>query len=206
VDLRRRAPGNAARARIVAQAAQLASSWGLAGLTIGTLADHLGMAKSSLYTLFGSKEALQLATIESARRTFAEVVVTPSFADGRSGTALLKALASNYLEHVRRRIFPGGCFFTAGAAEYGSRTGEVHDLIARSRTEWEQIICDAATRAGADGELADGVEPAQLGFEVSAMLTGAAIYSVLHDDDRYCDRAQVAIDALLAGDGGGIIR
>ena len=192
-----RAPGNEARARIVVQAARLASSTGLEGLTIGSLADHLSMPKSSLYTLFGSKEALQLATVESARRTFTEVVVAPSFAGHRTGTALLAALAANYLDHVRRRVFPGGCFFTTGAAEFGSRSGDVHDLIARSRAEWEQIVCAAAEQAVANGELAEGVDPAQLGFELCAMLTGAAIYSVLHDDDGYCDRAQAAIDTLI---------
>ena len=63
---RTRAPGERSRARVVEQAAQLATIEGIEGISIGRLADATGIAKSSVYALFGSKEELQLATINAA--------------------------------------------------------------------------------------------------------------------------------------------
>lgn len=82
---RRRAPGERSRGRILAQAARLATVEGLDGLSIGRLAEATGMPKSSVYALFGSKEELQLATIEAARASFVEEVVTPALGPGRPG-------------------------------------------------------------------------------------------------------------------------
>jgi AcrR family transcriptional regulator len=73
-----RAPGERSRARIVKEAAQLATIEGIEGLSIGRLADATGIAKSSVYALFGSKEELQLATINAARDSFIVEVVTPA--------------------------------------------------------------------------------------------------------------------------------
>ena len=64
----RRATSNGARTRtaILQTAADLASVDGLDGLSIGRLATELAMSKSGLFAHFGSKEELQLATVEEA--------------------------------------------------------------------------------------------------------------------------------------------
>lgn len=64
---RTRAPGERSRARVLEQAAALATLEGLDGISIARLAAATGMPKSSVYVLFGSKERLQLATIDAAR-------------------------------------------------------------------------------------------------------------------------------------------
>ena len=74
----RRRRGNRTRESILQAAADLASVEGLEGLTIGRLATALGMSKSGLFAHFGSKEELQLATIEAARRRFVDHVIRPS--------------------------------------------------------------------------------------------------------------------------------
>ncbi|MFD6106705.1 TetR/AcrR family transcriptional regulator, partial [Nocardia salmonicida] len=55
----RLAKGARARATIARRAAELASVEGLDGLSIGRLAIDLGISKSGIATLFGTKEALQ---------------------------------------------------------------------------------------------------------------------------------------------------
>ena len=74
----RRRRGNRTRESILQAAADLASVEGLEGLTIGRLATELGISKSGLFAHFGSKEELQLATIDAARRRFVDHVVKPS--------------------------------------------------------------------------------------------------------------------------------
>jgi AcrR family transcriptional regulator len=195
IERRRRAPGERSRRLILGQAARLATVEGLEGLSIGRLAEATGMPKSSVYVLFGSKEELQLATIDAARSSFLEEVVTPALRAMPPGRERLEMLCEGFLGYVQRRVFPGGCFFVATAAELGARRGRVHDRVAAYQREWRDLLEQTAQEAG---ELADGADPAQLAFELSAILAGANIVAVLHDDDSAIDRARRAVTARLA--------
>jgi AcrR family transcriptional regulator len=193
-----RAPGDRSRRRILEQAARLATIEGLEGLSIGRLAEATGTPKSSVYVLFGSKEQLQLATIEAARASFVTEVVAPALRDAPSGRRRLAALCEGFLSYVQRRVFPGGCFFVATAAELGARPGRVHDRVAAYQREWRELLEQVAREAGEAGELAAGTDPAQLAFELSTILAGTNIVAVLHDDDGAVDRGRRAIAARLA--------
>jgi AcrR family transcriptional regulator len=195
IERRRRAPGERSRRLILGQAARLATVEGLEGLSIGRLAEATGMPKSSVYVLFGSKEELQLATIDAARSSFLEEVVTPALRAVPPGRERLEMLCEGFLGYVQRRVFPGGCFFVATAAELGARRGRVHDRVAAYQREWRDLLEQTAREAG---EPADGADPAQLAFELSAILAGANIVAVLHDDDSAIDRARRAVTARLA--------
>jgi AcrR family transcriptional regulator len=199
-----RAPGERSRRRILEQAARLATVEGLEGLSIGRLAEASGMPKSSVYVLFGSKEELQLATIEAARASFVEEVVTPVVEAGWPGRERLGALCEGYLGYVQRRVFPGGCFFVATAAELGARPGRVHDLVATYQREWRDLLEQTAREASQAGELDSDSDPAQLAFELTTLLAGTNIVTVLHDDDAAIDHARRAVAARLStGLGGG---
>src|SRR5262249_30515563 len=128
---RTRAPGDRARARIVERAAELATIEGLEGLSIGRIAEATGVPKSSVHALFGSKEEVQLATINAARDSFIAEVVGPALNATEPGQTRLLALCEGYLSYVERRVFPGGCFFVAASAELGARPGRVHDEVVR---------------------------------------------------------------------------
>src|SRR5262249_38739798 len=118
------AKGARTRDSILRVAVNLASVEGLEGLTIGRLADELKMSKSGLFAHFGSKEDLQLATVEMARRIFVEHVVQPALAEPE-GMPRLWALCNGWLSHVENHVFQGGCFFTAASFEFDSRSGPV---------------------------------------------------------------------------------
>jgi AcrR family transcriptional regulator len=197
---RTRAPGDRSRARILEQAARLATIEGLEGLSIGRLAEATGMPKSSVYVLFGSKEELQLATVDAAREQFAAEVVIPALAaSAEPGRELLLALCEGYLDHVERRVFPGGCFFVAASAELGARPGRLHDRIAAYQNEWRTLLATQANAAHEHGALPAHTDPSQLAFELGAILAGANILSVLHDDQTSIARARTAVRARLAG-------
>jgi AcrR family transcriptional regulator len=194
-----RAPGQRSRARIVEQAAQLATVEGIEGISIGRLADATGIAKSSVYALFGSKEELQLATINAARDSFITEVVTPAVNASEPGRQRLLALCEGYLSYVERRVFPGGCFFVSASAELGGRPGRVHDEVARIQQQWRDLLGREASAAVEQGELAPGTDPRQLAFELGVILAGTNIVSVLHDDFAAIDRARSAIRNRLEG-------
>lgn len=156
------------------------------------------MPKSSVYVLFGSKEQLQLATIEAARVSFVQEVVLPALSATEPGRMRLLALCEGYLSYVERRVFPGGCFFVAASAELGGRTGPVRDLVARYQQEWRDLLGQEAEEADARSELPPGSDPAQLAFELGVILAGTNIVAVLHDDNATVVSARRAIQHRLA--------
>src|SRR3954470_13676616 len=118
---RPRSDGIRSRRTILRAAANLATVDGLEGISIGNLAAHIGMSKSGLYAHFGSKEELQLATVETALAIFGADVVeqTETIEDPLER---LEAIYERFLDHVGRRVFPGGCFFSSVNAEFGTRS------------------------------------------------------------------------------------
>jgi len=194
---RTRAPGQRSRARVVEQAAKLATIEGLEGLSIGRLAEAAGLPKSSVHALFGSKEELQLATINAARNSFITEVVGPALGSTEPGRERLLALCEGYLSYVERRVFPGGCFFVAAAAEVGAQAGRVHDEVARIQQQWRDLLAAEARTAAGQRELPDSTDAAQLAFELGVILAGTDIVSVLHDDFHAVSRARTAIRTRL---------
>jgi AcrR family transcriptional regulator len=187
-------PSKGARTRdsILEEAARLATVEGLDRLSIGQLAEATGMSKSGLYAHFGSKEQLQLATIERAEEIFIEEVLRPALAAPR-GVARLIALCDAFLSHVERRVFPGGCFFSAAAVEVGSRTGPVHDLIAENQSRWLGMLERLASEAQETGELSAEVDPGQLAFELHALVVGANNAWILNGNSAVLDQARRAV-------------
>jgi AcrR family transcriptional regulator len=192
--------GAKTRATILQAAADVASVDGLDGLTIGRLATDLGMSKSGLFAHFGSKEELQLATIEEARQRYVREVITPALSSG-SGIRRLHLLTDAFLSYVERAVFPGGCFFAAAVAEFDSKSaGPVRDRIADCQQQWMTTLERAAKDAEASGELRAGTDSAQMAFEIEAALLSANWYFHLYSDRSYIDRARHAVRARLTTD------
>jgi AcrR family transcriptional regulator len=119
---RQRSDGLRSRAAILREAARLATVEGIEGLSIGDLAEAVGMSKSGLFAHFRSKEELQLATIETADTIFQAEVVDPALTIG-PGLGRLRALCEAFLLHLENGVFPGGCFFASVAAEIDTHPG-----------------------------------------------------------------------------------
>jgi AcrR family transcriptional regulator len=195
--IERQTKGVRTRTAILEEAARLATVVGIEGISIGGLATVTGMSKSGLYAHFGSKEELQLATIDAARASFIREVVSPALRSAPAGRERLLALCEGFLSYVERRVFPGGCFFVVTSAELGSRPGPVHDRVATYQRQWSELLHQAARDAEAKGELSPDEDPDQLAFELGAIVTGANIVAVLHSDDTVIDRARRAIRQRL---------
>jgi AcrR family transcriptional regulator len=196
VEIEQRTKGERTRTAILDQAARLATIDGLEGLTIGHLALATDMSKSGLYAHFGSKLDLQLATIERARQTFVVEVLRPAL-QAPKGIERLLAACEAFISHVERRVFPGGCFFSAAAVDVGSRPGPVHDAILAQRLDWLVILERLAAEATELGELEPDADPAQLAFELQALLVAANTSFILQGERVVFERALVAIRERL---------
>jgi len=188
----KRPKGERTREGILRVAVNLASVEGLDGLTIGRLADELKMSKSGLFAHFGSKEDLQLATIEMARVIFVEHVIIPALREPE-GLPRLWALCDRWLRHVEERIFTGGCFFTAASFEFDSRPGPVRDAIAAAMKRWMETLNHAVQEAKKCGHLKSSVDPPQLAFEIYSLAIGAHWASELLDDQKALRKARDTI-------------
>ena len=192
--------GAKTRAAILQTAANLASVDGLDGLSIGRLATELSMSKSGVFAHFGSKEELQLATIEEARQRYAREVIEPARAAG-SGITHLHALCEAFLSYLERDVFPGGCFFASAMAEFDSKVSSpVRDRVAQCQDQWMNTLERAARQAQEREELHADADPRQLAFELEAALLSANWYYHLFNDATYLDRARRTLWARLASE------
>jgi AcrR family transcriptional regulator len=192
-----RSDGERSRQAILAEAARLATVEGIDGLSISRLADAVGMSKSGLFAHFGSKEELQLATIEAAAGVFEEEVVAPA-SDAAGGLERLRRLMENFLRHVEADVFPGGCFFASVAAEMDTRPGPVRDHAVRFAEDWAVLLETAIRDAQAEGALDPGEDPVQLAFELNAFLLLANALFVIRREPALMERARRAIERRLA--------
>ena len=188
----RKAQGERTRQAILETAVDVASAEGLEGLTIGRLASELSMSKSGLFAHFGSKEDLQLATVEAARAVFIREVIRPAF-EFEHGMPRLWKLCDIWLGYVQGGIFRGGCFFAAAAAEFDSRPGPVRDRIAEIMKEWLTILRRAVVEAQGARQIKTEADPTQLAFEFNALELGANWAFHLHGDRHAFARAREAI-------------
>jgi AcrR family transcriptional regulator len=196
---RPRADGERTRSAILRAAASLATVDGLEGLSIGNLAAAIGMSKSGLYAHFGSKQELQLATVEEAGRIFADEVVQPALA-APAGLAQLVAVCEAFFDYLQRRIFPGGCFFAAAALEMGTRPGPVKESVAAFQGGFVDLLRGFAATAIEQNELPDGEDPGRLAFELNGIILAADANFVLHDDPAVLDLAREVVHRRLGLD------
>jgi AcrR family transcriptional regulator len=189
---RRRADGERTRGAILRTAASLATIEGLEGLSIGNLAAATGISKSGLYAHFGSKQELQLATVEEAERILTEEVVQPALA-ADPGLAQLAAACEAFFSYVERRVFPGGCFFAATALEMGTRPGPVKERLAAIQSDFTALLRSFAATAIDQHELPEHEAPDRLAFELHAILLGADTKFVLNDDPAVLDLARQVV-------------
>ena len=154
------------------------------------------MSKSGLFAHFGSKEELQLATIETASALFTEQVVEPALL-APTGLERLRQLAENFLRHVEGNVYPGGCFFASVAAEMDTHPGPVRDLAVQLTVEWLRQLETAVRDAQAEGAIDPSEDPEQLAFELDAYLLLANAQFVVSQEPEPIDRARRALERRL---------
>ena len=191
------ARGERTRRQILDLAVDLASAEGLDGLSIGGLAAKLGMSKSGLFASFGSKEELQLATIDHASQIFIDAVVRKAMMAPR-GLPRLWALCDSWLDYAGRQVFRGGCFFAATTAEFDSHPGPIRNRLASLMRDWLSTVAVAVRKAQAQGDLSADADADQLAFEIHSLFLGANWAFQLHRDAGAFDRARAAIRQRLA--------
>lgn len=190
--------GRASRALALQHAVTAASVNGLDGVTLGVLASDIGMSKSGLITLFGTKVELQLAILDAARAVFVDAITTRAAALGDTrGRA--QRLVEAWMHYERDDVFPGGCFLTTVSVEFATRPGPVRDRVAELGTEWIRAIADAARADVADGTLPPDTDPEQVAFGLRGVFLVTNWAWKLYGDEAAFDRGRVLARQVLGG-------
>lgn len=168
------------RERILKTGLEQSVVLGLEGVSLGPLAEEVGLSKSGLFAHFQSKEQLQLAIVEEAVARFSQAVVAPAFKKP-AGLPRLRALFDNHLDWIAGRHIANGCPFVIYVQEFDDRPGPVRDRVAASQRDWRNLLMDCVRDAMAQGALAKSARPEAIAFALSgAALTFHLWSKLLH--------------------------
>ena len=168
--------GDVTRAAILDAALALARRDGLEGLTIGVLAERLGMSKSGVFAHFGSREDLQLAVLREYAERFVETVLRPAVRAER-GLPRLRAIVDHWLALLAAEL-EAGCILIGGASEYDDRPGPLRDALAAIVMSWKAELLRALEQARQCGDLRPDTDCEQMVFEIYGLML------MLHQDAR----------------------
>jgi AcrR family transcriptional regulator len=188
--------GQRTRNSILEAAAALATEEGLEPLSIGRLAEATAMSKSGLFAHFGSKEELQLATVDYAGTLFVDEVIDPA-RSAPKGLARIWALCDNMIGYAERQVFPGGCFFAATSFEFNNRPGPVRDRIEEMIRSWLSYLEHAVEQAQEAGELDPNASAREIAFQLDAFAQASNAQYQLFRDPQVFDDARRAIQERL---------
>ncbi len=187
------AKGEQTRQAILTRAFEIAKTVGLAGLSIGRLAEETGLSKSGLFAHFGSKEALEVAVVEEGVRQFVQFVMTPALRQPR-GEPRIRALFERWLLWGQQR---GGCFFVGAITELDDRSGPPRDALVQTCKDWLDTLATAARITVTEGHFRADLDPDQFAFEVYSMMLGFHAYHKFLRAPASLDRARDALERLL---------
>lgn len=188
--------GEETRERILDRAFLIAGRDGLAGLTIGALADELKLSKSGLFSHFGSKEELQVAVLDVASSRFTERVLLPAFKAPR-GLPRLVRIFEQWIDWMTDTKMPGGCIFQQANAELDDRQGRPHDVLLESQKNLVDALIKTVQLAVTEGHLRPDTDARQVAYEFEGIMMVMNLYLRLLKDRRAVDRARNAFERLI---------
>jgi AcrR family transcriptional regulator len=190
-------PAPTTRERILARGLALMSQSGLNGVTLGVLAEQVGMSKSGLFAHFRSKESVQVELLTHMEGFARARIIDPAMrAD--DGLPRVRALVRHWFGWAQRAGLPGGCPVAAGLFEFDDVEGEVRNKILEMEGQWRRLMIEMVGHAVELGHLRRDLDVEQFVWELSGIYLG---HHAAHRFLRAADadaRAKTAFDALLA--------
>ena len=188
--------GEETRAVILEAAVQHAGVHGFDALTIGLLAEQTGLSKSGLFAHFGSKEELQIATLDEAVRRYNEVAFIPALKAPR-GLRRLSVVFDNWLQWIERSGLKA-CPMLAANTEFDDRPGPMRDAVVQHMQRLNVEIMRGVQMAMDTGEFATDTDPEQFAFELFGIISSCYRSRNLFDDAKANLRARKAFDRLTS--------
>jgi AcrR family transcriptional regulator len=136
------------RAAILNESLKQGTIRGFQAVSLADLAQSTGLSKSAVFKHFGSKEGLELATIQKLCERFAEQVWLPASREP-AGERRLDAIFSAWLDWVE-----AGCGIIQAQIEFDDQPGAVQKFLRTQQKLWaRQLNLEFRTLGSADAKL-----------------------------------------------------
>jgi AcrR family transcriptional regulator len=172
--------GRATRERIVAAAAELMSSRGVARTTIEDIQEGAAISTSQMYHYFADKGDLVAAVIDF--QTERVLAVQHVGLDRLECLDDLRRWRNIMVDLVRELGCVGGCPIGSLANELAETDPLVRAQLARSFIQWENMIRDGLHVIATRGELPDDTDVDTLALAMLAAIQGGLLLSQVRRD------------------------
>lgn len=189
--------GEETRLSVLSAGVRLASERGIDGVSIGLLAEQVGLSKSGLFAHFRSKEALQIAILDESSERFVSLVVAPALKMPR-GEPRVRALFTRWEEWSRADFLPGGCIFLRAMLALSEQPGAVRDRLVEIELDWLATISTALRIARDMNHFRADIECDDLARELAAYVYGSALMERMLGPANGAERMRAGIDRILA--------
>lgn len=184
--------GQATRARILEQAAELIHTKGVAATNNEQLRRVTGISGSQLNHYFPTKESLVMAVIEWQTEQVMRFYGSEQFA-GFDTIEALRSWVDYYVTH--ESAYRDGCTLGSLASQIIKSDLQVHDELARAFDQWRNIFRDRLRRMQSLGRLSATADPTQLAdLLLSAFQGGMLLTQVQRDVTPLKNALHAAID------------
>ncbi len=184
------------RQQILQTGLSLMSQQGLAGVTIGQLAEQVGMSKSGVFAHFRSKEEVELGILDFMGELALTCFVAPTLA-APAGLPRLEVLVRRWFGWPKQAGLPGGCPGTACMFELDDMVGPVRDKIVAMEKAWRSLLEGWVREAVELEHLRADLDVDQFVWELISLYLGHHVSQRLLQDDKADRRAQQAFQALV---------
>lgn len=158
-------------------------SKGYEGTSIGDLTEAMGVSRSTLYASFGEKDLI----FDRALELYAEEISSERYAILRNARSVRQGLQDYFRNHIDVATgsrYPGGCLLVNTAAESGSVSERVAEVVARRADRAEKAIRALLERGRDAGELPVKADIAGLARMFLAVTYGIHILAKMGRDRR----------------------
>lgn len=144
---------------------------GYEGASISELTQAMGISPPSLYAAFGNKEKLFRSALdryaEVRKQVWAELMKQPT------ARAMMESLFARVIEFYADEGNPNCCMLVKLSTAETDKVLAQH--LCAKRAESEALLVERFTKAKADGELPDDIEPADLAGYFMTVLDGLSV-------------------------------
>jgi len=185
---RKREPDNP-RERLLAAATELFCRKGINAIGVDTIVAKAGVAKSTLYKLFGSKEGLVEAVLKAEGEAWRGWFIGAVAEAGPEARDRLDAIFPVLAQWFRQKRFYG-CPFINAVAEHDKAS----DRVRRLAIEHKQQVLAFIRALGRDAGARD---PERLTHEIALLMDGAIVTAMITKGPAAADFAQAAYAKLI---------
>ncbi|CPS38734.1 Putative transcriptional regulator, TetR family [Mycobacteroides abscessus subsp. bolletii] len=171
--------GQATRARILEQAAELIHTKGVAATNNEQLRRVTGISGSQLNHYFPTKESLVMAVIEWQTEQVMRFYGSEQFA-GFDTIEALRAWVDYYVTH--ESAYRDGCTLGSLASQIIKSDLQVHDELAQAFDQWRNIFRDGLRRMQGLGRLSAAADPTQLADLLLSAFQGGMLLTQVQQD------------------------